>query len=257
MTMIYTVGDLANLLNQWITYLHKFAAVFSVDKTIYPNFAKFQQTVIRSLRFCMGFTILNIIIYEYISSNCFLPNTVCTPIDTKLSFVISVVGSFVSFVLTMVFCMVAVLNKVVILAFCQLRHAIRTSFNKQSISLKSIFSMTIFVRRQYNLTNRVCGPALLVFTVFLFVTTINNWIILLWLYKGRIPPFTAHSILSFTLLQFVFFLLITELNICVRNEENEVLRIITDIGRHQILSPLDQIEVLILLIIIPFQTFNL
>lgn len=104
--------------------------------------------------------------------------------------------------------------------------------------------MIIFVRRQHKLVNRVCGPALLVFTGFLFSSSVVNWIIVLWLYKGSVPPSTAHSTLLFSFLQFVFFFMVTDLNIRVCQEEKEILRVVLDIGRNQALSQLDQIEVL-------------
>ncbi len=242
-TMLFTVGDLAKLLNQWTKYLYKFALIFSEDKTLFPEFSKIYKTISRLLRFSVVFTFLNATSYYYISSNCFLPNEKCTQIDLKVSWVISIVGSFVAIVLMMVFCMIDVLNKIVILTFCQLKDVIRSCLNKKSISLKSVFSMIRFLRRQYKLTNRICGPALLVFIGFLFSTTITNWIILLWLYKGHIPTFTAQSTLVFSVVQFIFFLLITEINIRVRKEESEILKVVTETCRHRALSALDQIEV--------------
>lgn len=244
LALAYSTKDLAKLLNQWVKYLRKFALIFSVDKAFFPNFTKFHQSVIRIIRFCVAFTFLNIIVYGYMSSNCFLPNEVCTPLDLKISWVLTVLGSFVSFLLMMGLLMIVLLIKVVILAFCQLRNGIQSSQNKSSIRLKSIFSMIIFVRRQYKLVNRVCGPALLVFTGFLFSSSVVNWIIVLWLYKGSVPPSTAHSTLLFSFLQFVFFFMVTDLNIRVCQEEKEVLRVVLDIGRNQALSQLDQIEVL-------------
>lgn len=243
LAMLNTTVYLAKLLNQWNIFLYKFALIFSEDTTFFPDFSELRQKVIRLLRLFLVFVASNVIIYCFISSKCFLPNKECTSVDLKVSWVISTIGSFVAFVLMSVFCMIDVLTKIVILAFSQLKDAIKGSPDKNSISLKSMFNMVIFVRKQYKLVDRVCGPALLVFTGFFFFTSIINWIILLWLYKGLIPPFTAHSTLVFCFVQFFIFFLVTEMHIRVHKEENEIMRIIMETSRNRDLSPLDQIEV--------------
>ncbi len=226
LTTFLTAPQLVTLLNRWSTqYLTKFTKVFPKSEHIL-TFSKLKTKFTRKHYWNLLFVFAYMGWVQLLTFNCLIGNhnNICTLADIQVNFINLLCGFPSALMITMHVAMVQGLTDLVLEALKQIKKA--TISSKQRAIHFEYFKLIYFVRRQYKLVEKVCGPAILILSAYFFTTTITNWIIVLWLIKGEVLVSVAISTLAFSLLQINVYLRIVRSNRKVLRDELEIMQIV-------------------------------
>ncbi len=120
--------------------------------------------------------------------------------------------------------LILVITQIVIEALIQIRDNL--SKFTESLHWKYVFNLICFVRRQYKLVEKICGPVQLALSAFYFTSSVTNWIIVLWLLKDDMPVSMVVICLSLSVMQIFTFWLLVTMNEKVLQIEKEIVNIL-------------------------------
>lgn len=232
LTSFWTVPYFVALLNKWTSqFAVQFYSAFPNYRcnTLSQRYFEFYRKLKCRLKCFLWVLVPFSISYSYLITNCleFRNNPKCSRADYWVSIVSIPFAAIVLILNNTTILMIVVLIQVVIVAQIQIKKAL---VNAQSLQMelcwKQVFKLVTFVRRQYKLVEKVCGPIQLVWLTSYFASAITNWIIVLWLLKGKMSASMVQISLGLSLIESFNFWILIFMNERVLKEEKEIVQLI-------------------------------